>query len=180
MNLEIDNWQIEKSFDRIAIELLNKKVLIVNEIIFRFTEIEFYYFHHEYHRDEYTHKHLRRAGEWRFHNQGIDITLNGNEESDGGILIRGVFVDSEYINGPKNSLKKIFEAFGDITKQTSIVLKDYNMIEKKIIKTFRHIPNKEVHFDFHKKHYRYLIDLTELKISDAIKKEIEINCSFLK
>ena len=51
MNFEIVNNEIEKSFDRIALELLKRKALVVNNKVFRFTEIEFYYFNEDYHQD---------------------------------------------------------------------------------------------------------------------------------
>src|SRR5687767_8055609 len=148
MNFEIDNKEIEKSFDRIASELLKRKALIVNNKVFRFTEIEFYYFNEEYHEDKYTHEHERESGEWRFHNQGIDITFKGSEKCDGGILIRGILIDSEYINGPIKSIRKIFEAFGKVTESTSIILKDAEIRDETIIKTFRHLPNTVTYPDF--------------------------------
>src|SRR5688572_17782985 len=106
INFEINNCEIEKSFDRIALELLRRKALIVNNKVFRFTEIEFYYFNEDYHKDQYTHPHKRESGEWRFHNQGIDITFESSEKCDGGILIRGILIDSEYVNGPLNSFER--------------------------------------------------------------------------
>jgi hypothetical protein len=44
MNFNIDDNNIEQSFDAIAKELLNEHVLRVNDDEFEFTEIEFYYF----------------------------------------------------------------------------------------------------------------------------------------
>ncbi|MBX2964579.1 MAG: hypothetical protein KF845_00435 [Cyclobacteriaceae bacterium] len=175
MNLEIDNTRIEHSFDRIAKDLLTTKALYVNKKIFRFTEIEFYYFNEKYHKDEYTHEHERHSGEWRFHNQGIDITFSSDNASDGGILIRGILSDLKFVNGPKKSIGKIFEAFGKVTEPTSIVLKDAEKRETTVIKTFRHLPNKITFPDFHEKHYRYLTDLENLKIDSRIKQKIQEN-----
>ncbi len=164
MNLSIDNSAIENSFDRIARELLTSKTLVVNGQIFRFTEIEFYYFHKDYHPDGYTHRHLRKSGEWRFHNQGIDITLEGNNVQDGGILIRGILVDGKYVNGPIKCLQRIFEAFGKATELTSFILKDDAARNIPIIKTIRHLPNSIKHDAFHDKLYRYLVEFEKLTI----------------
>ncbi len=71
MNLNVDVNNVEKSFDRIAREILNEKVLLVNDTQFILTEIEFYFFQENEHEDKYTHEHERDGGEWRFHSQGI-------------------------------------------------------------------------------------------------------------
>ena len=158
MNLEINNNNIEESFDRIAKEILTQKALFVNEKVFRFTEIEFYYYYEGIHNDEYTHKHKRKVGEWRLHNQGIDITFEGTDISDGGILVRGVLINGKYINGPLLTIRAIFEAFEKVTNITSFVLNDSETRNVDIIKTFRHLPNKIVHEEFHNKLYRYISD----------------------
>jgi hypothetical protein len=171
MNLNIDKENIEGSFDRIATDLLLQKALFVNGKEIRFTEIEFYYFD-PVHQDNYTHKHRRELGEWRFHNQGLDITFQGDETSDGGILIRGIYVEGEYYNGPRIVVGKIFEFFSRVDTESNIVLKDTTERSCDILKTFRHIPN-EVYPDFHKKHYRYLTDFNDLKIQNTIKELIK-------
>jgi hypothetical protein len=176
IDLNIDSKFVEQSFDRIAKELLTQKALFVNDTIIRFTEIEFYYFHATNHRDTYTHAHKRNAGEWRFHNQGIDITLQHTEGlADGGILIRGILIDGEYINGPRKVLTAIFKAFGKVTKLTSIVLRNVETRKYPIIKTFRHLPNKIVNEDYYGKLYRYLIELDNLIIPRKTKDEIRKN-----
>ncbi len=110
VDLTIDIAQVEQSFDRIANDLIRYHALVVNGKVFRFTEIEFYYYHKPGHEDEYTHPHQRAAGEWRFHSQGFDLTLEGDEKTkDGGILIRGLYaetsendeVSAAYVNGPR-------------------------------------------------------------------------------
>ncbi|MDU1903853.1 MAG: hypothetical protein E6772_03640 [Dysgonomonas sp.] len=176
IDLNIDNELIEPSFDRIAKELLTEKALFVNDKIIRFTEIEFYYFHADLHADIYTHAHERNAGEWRFHNQGIDITLQHTEGlSDGGILIRGILIDGKYINGPRKVLTSIFKEFGKVTASTSVVLRNAEKRKYPIIKTFRHLPNKIVNKDYHGKFYRYLIELDSLIIPPKVKEEIRKN-----
>lgn len=172
MNLNIDKENIEGSFDRIATDLLLQKALFVNGKEIRFTEIEFYYFD-PVHQDKYTHEHLRKVGEWRFHNQGLDITFQGDETTDGGILIRGILVDNKYINGPRKVVGKIFELFGKVSENSTIVLLDSSVRKTEIIKTFRHLPNKDNDPDFQNKPYRYLTDLDLCMIPKSIKAQIK-------
>lgn len=180
MKLNIDPHNIERSFDLIACELINKKLLAVNEMEFRFTEIEFYYYHEEYHQDKYTHDHKLEAGKWRFHNQGLDITFQGTNISDGGILIRGINSKDKFVNGPRKILQEIFKAFGEITQPTTIQLKDASPLNIEVYKTFRHLPNKESFPEFHNKHYRYLVDPANLEISNAIKQSIIKNMELVQ
>lgn len=173
MNFCIDDNNIEQSFDLIAKELLNEHVLRVNDHEFEFTEIEFYYYKEGVHKDMYTHKHLRKAGEWRSHNQGLDITLEGNAEQDGGILIRGLKHGEKYINGPIKALGLIFESMGSVQNTSSMVLTGKNLGDKHIIKTFRHIPNKIQDKEYHFKKYRYITDLEQVDISIPIMNQIK-------
>ena len=173
MNLKIDNDNIEKSFNKIADELINEFELVANETIFEFTEIEFYYFHEKFHKDNYTHKHKRNEGEWRFHNQGIDITFQGDEIQDGGILIRGIMNNSEFTNGPRKILMKIFEKLGKVENKNVIsLIKKIKKTNYKIFKTFRHLPNKIQDENFHNSLYRYYINLEKLDISKIIKEQM--------
>lgn len=172
MDFIIDNNDIEKSFDTIAKKLLTTYALYVNDKELRITEIEFYYYHDDYHKDMYTHEHMRKAGEWRFHNQGLDITFEGNEKMDGGILIRGVLVANEYINGPRNIIGEIFKHFNKVTDTNTLILRSAIERPMEIIKTFRHLPNKITDPEFHDKYYRYLVNLDSLKIPESIKADI--------
>jgi hypothetical protein len=173
MDLTVNVDAIEASFDRIAKEILLQKALVVNGKIIRFTEIEFYYFHETHHPDNYTHKHDREAGEWRFHNQGIDITFESTQVSDGGILIRGILVDGKYVNGPRKIWTSIFKTFGKVSEPTSFVLDTVETRNVEIIKTFRILSNKIGYPEYHKKHYRYLVDLDDLDILHSDKNAIE-------
>lgn len=173
MNLKIDINNVERSFDRIANDLLTSSILLVNRKEFQFTEIEFYFFHEDEHQDNYTHKHTRGEGEWRFHNQGMDITIQSDDKQDGGILIRGIKVDGKYINGPRKIIQEIFRNYSKVTDHNTLTLisTDKNSVE--IIKTFRHLPNKNKYKDFHDKKYRYLVDLDNLEITNSTKEKIK-------
>ena len=153
MELIIDQNNIEQSFERIANYLLLSSVICVNDIEVEITEIEFYYFKKDIHEDNYTHPHNRDAGEWRLHNQGIDITFEGNETTDGGILIRGIKHGNEYINGPLKTLSYLFKLMGKVQAPGTFYLKEKVLNKTQLFKTFRHIPNKVQYEEFHLKNY---------------------------
>ncbi len=119
LNLEIKTETIatiQSSFDRIAKDLMENWSLRVNDKIYSFTEIEFYFFLDGLHEDNSTHEHNYNQGLWRFHSQGIDITFQSTDKSDGGILIRGINIEDQFINGPKRVLETIFRNFAPVTK----------------------------------------------------------------
>jgi hypothetical protein len=180
MNFSIDDNNIEQSFDSIAKELLTGHILRVNEHEFEFTEIEFYYYKKGVHEDSYSHKHLRKAGEWRSHSQGLDITLEGNGDQNGGILIRGLKQNDTFVNGPLKAMRLIFESMGSATDTSTIALIKKELGDKPIIKTFRHIPNKIQDKIFHFKKYRYLTDFEQVDISIPIKNQIVSNYQELR
>ena len=173
MDFTINNSDIKSSFDRIARNLLTACVLKVNDVAFEITEIEFYYFYPEVHEDEYTHPRQFEAGKWRYHNQGLDITLLGNERQDGGILIRGLKLGNKCINGPLKVVQKIYETFGSCTDMNQLVLVEAPNNSKKVFKTFRHLPNKITYPKYHDAKYRYLTELDLLDIPIKEKTEIK-------
>lgn len=175
MKLDINPDNVEQSFDEIATDLITNYVLQVNDFAFRFTEIEFYYFHEDCHKDEYTHEHKRNAGEWRFHNQGLDITFQSDSKSDGGILIRGLSLGEKFVNGPRKVVREIFQALGKVDHSCCLRLKKTNSRKSEIFKTHRHLPNKHIIKDFHLKPYRYLTDFEQLDISKSLKKDMQKN-----
>ena len=177
IDLTIDIAHVEQSFDRIANDLIKNHALVVNDMAFRFTEIEFYYYHKPGHEDDYTHPHQRAAGEWRFHSQGFDLTLKGDKKTkDGGILIRGLYgptsendeASAAYVNGPRKVLMKIFETFGSAFEPGCIQLKEDTLWDVEVYKVFRHIPNKEIK-KYLKSPYRYLVNLDYLDIPKGLK-----------
>lgn len=173
MEFKIDTHNIELSFKKIAENLLFSSVICINEAEIEITEIEFYYFKEGVNEDKYTHPHKREAGEWRLHNQGIDITFKGNETEDGGILIRGIKHNDKYINGPLKTLNYIFEIMGKVHTTATIYLKEKELPRTQMYRTYRHIPNKVQYVDFHSKEYRFLKDFEYIDIEPKLKKLIE-------
>ena len=154
--------ETEKAFDTVAEEILNKHILVVknkeNEIKYRITEIEFYYYDKCIHPDPYVHRDYRQRlfGEWYFHRntnalrthtrKGLDITF-GNNRNYGGIIIRAIQKINnegkcEPIEGPCNVVNCIL----DITKQT-----ENEYLEKvKNIKKSGILKNNKFKLDFSK------------------------------
>jgi hypothetical protein len=122
---------------------------------------------------------MRKTGEWRSHNQGLDITLEGNAEQDGGILIRGLKFGEKFINGPLKALGLLFESMGSVTNTSTLILIKKDLGQKKIIKTFRHIPNKIQDREYHLKKYRYITNFDHLAISIPIQNQIKRDCQEL-
>lgn len=171
MEFKVNINDIPGSFDRIAKELLQGQVISINSNNFEITEIEFYFFNENNHPDEYTHPHKLQAGMWRLHKQGIDITFDGTKKGeDGGILIRGLKLNDRYVNGPIKCLAWIFESMGNVQNENCLILKPKRLKHSKIIKTFRHLPNKNK--KFHSEKYRYIKDFDKVNLPQKIKNEI--------
>jgi hypothetical protein len=109
MNFEIDNENIEMSFNRIASDIMNDWILKANNSSYRICELEFYY-KSESHQDPYIHGHKLQTqmGKWYFHGSGLDLTF-GSEKYHRSILIRAIYnLDEEkYIYGPLNSVTEL-------------------------------------------------------------------------
>lgn len=144
MNFSIDENNIIDEFSRLASDMLTQQQLTVNGHQFRFTEIEFYYCCDK-HPDGYTHEHDMKAGRWRFHNQGFDITLKG-ETGYGGILIRGVKTRDRddktkfnYINGPRRVLFSVMKCLNPVDEPNNAFgIEVGDTVKEEIFKTFRH------------------------------------------
>lgn len=172
---------IGQSFDRIAKDLIHNWQLRVNEDLYSFTEIEFYFFHEGVHEDISTHEHDYKEGQWRLHSQGLDITFQSTDKQDGGILIRGLKKDGEYINGPKRATTAIFKSLGDVTSTH----KEFGLTKKpeatneEIKRTSRHGLSDKQKNGYKNEPYRYFIDLENWSpkhLSSTDKQKILDNC----
>jgi len=187
LNLEIDTTSretIQNSFENIAKDILLNWQLKINDSLFSFTEIEFYFFYKGIHEDNATHIHDYNQGLWRSHSQGLDITFQWSEISDGGILIRGLKSDNksdkEYVNGPRRIVETIFKNFNPVTsiqQQFGLVPKNENE-SLEIFKTGRHgLSNTQVN-SFKDEPYRYYTDIDSWEkkhVSQSEKDKIKSN-----
>lgn len=138
MEFQINENCIDSEFVRLAELLLWQSELVVNKATFNFTEIEFYYYAEKIHQDAFTHEHKEDAGKWRFHNQGFDITLKG-ETGFGGILIRGVERDGEFLNGPRRFLFEIMSHLNPVSEMNNVFgIQRKKETKSRIFRTFRH------------------------------------------
>ncbi|MFH1121893.1 MAG: hypothetical protein V1775_18895 [Bacteroidota bacterium] len=152
---------IHASFDRIAEDLITNWNLKVNDELFTFTELEFYFFKYDIHEDNATHEHGYEDGMWRFHSQGLDITFPATDSSDGGILLSGIKSGTIFTNGPKRVLEMIFREMNPVSK----IHNQFGLVplpEKqnfKIFKTFRHGLSNGQDNAFKDAYYRYYIEI---------------------
>lgn len=150
-----------------AESLMLRHVWQVSDKEFYFTEIEFYSKSVNGGGDPYTHGHVEqlKSDTWYFHGSGIDITF-GDEETYGGILIRGIkFKDEhdqwQYISGPIRVATAIFSAIGQTPmQQLSFGLKKMDTpLDSKIYCCPRVGLNATLDADYANKHYRFITDI---------------------
>ena len=80
---------ISNYFSETAELLMNGYVISKRGIEYEIIDIEFYLFTPE-HQDVITYPRNCKAGEWFFHQSGVDLTFATTENQFGGILIRGL------------------------------------------------------------------------------------------
>lgn len=112
----------------IANLLQNQLVLRSGIALYRFTELEVYYWQRA-HPDMYVHKgaEQRRMGQWYFNEADcLDLTFGSEEQNYyGGILLRGVqrlavATDAEkYVRGPRTVLRELIASLGGVFNSTS-------------------------------------------------------------
>lgn len=81
--------EIHGYFSEVAKLLMNNYVISKRGINYEIVEIEFYLFSHK-HPDIITYPRNVKAGEWFFHESGVDLTFESKKDQFGGILIRGI------------------------------------------------------------------------------------------
>ncbi len=96
-------------FKETAELLMNNYVISKRGIKYEIVEIEFYLFTPE-HPDVITYPRKCRAGQWFFHQSGVDLTFATTDYQFGGILIRGL----KKINGPRETKEEDNQVFGPL------------------------------------------------------------------
>ena len=126
-NIKIEYQDV---FSKYANKLMNEYCLKVDDKKYNLIEIEFYFYDKENHPDPYIYcnEKQKKCGEFYFHGSGMDITF-GNEICYGGILIRSIMKEGEYING---SLILLEELFGDEIDKLKIELIEKDIDNKYI------------------------------------------------
>lgn len=143
-----------KLFEEIAKLLFNQYKLVKNNIEdYEFTEIEFYLRTFTL-NDTCVHRYAGMdAGCFRIHYSGVDITIGSsfshekdlpkgnktlsNQEYYGGILIRGLKKNNEYIMGPLKIQHELFSGLSLDKSHLSLSLEKKTKTEKEIYWTTR-------------------------------------------
>lgn len=165
IDFTIDEANIDDDFQRIANDLLNNRIIKVENSLYRITEIEFYYRDEaRKHDDSYVHGHemQKQKGKWYFHGSGIDITF-GTSEAFGGILIRAMvnIQSNEYFYGPLVCVQELFRNFPAISNTEInfglIPAKNGQLFSEKLIRAPRVGLKPENNPEMWNKFYRFLI-----------------------
>lgn len=104
---------IHKYFIETANLLMNNYVISKRGIEYEIVEIEFYLFTSE-HPDVITYPRDCIAGQWFFHQSGVDLTFATTDKQFGGILIRGLRETKggrQQVFGPLNCVDLLWDKF---------------------------------------------------------------------
>lgn len=113
----------EEIFEIYSKELINNYALKFENEIYNFVEIEFYFYDRDRHPDPYVHMNSKQLESNIFypHGSGIDLCF-GNGKYFGGILIRSIKNENNYINGSLILINTLF-------KKEKITDEDTNKLE---------------------------------------------------
>lgn len=112
------NMDYDELFNIIATKLFSDYVIKKGDKQYKIIEIEFYLYN-KTHPDVITYPRHIEAGRWYFHQSGIDITFESNEESFGGILIRGIQdSNGRKFLGPLKCVEELWDNFNAFTSTT--------------------------------------------------------------
>lgn len=134
--------ETEEEFQRIAQTLFDNYAIQAHDVLYRLTEIEFYW-NSPNHIDNSTYKRKHvdpKAGDWFFHYSGVDIALK-NEKTNGygGILIRGIYdiKNKVMIKGPMVCAMKLFSEYNAFSQSIKTQIISYAFDKSNIIKRVR-------------------------------------------
>ena len=134
-------------FKEIAEVLMNKCVISKGSVKYEIVEIEFYLFTPD-HQDVITYPRKVSAGQWFFHQSGVDLTFESNEKQFGGILIRGIrrltpreIGDNRplLVLGPQKCIDELWDRFNAFDVETSeypIIKEDLSICYDNCIREF--------------------------------------------
>jgi len=153
-----DITEIERHFLAFSKQLMNEYVLVIDDIHYELTEIEYYYQSHE-HYDTYLHgkeqqKKFRTLYVHTKGRGGFDLTF-GNGDFYGGILIRGIKSKELFITGQIRLKKHILKNIGDT------LLSKYDSFQEYFDKNkFPIVPKEKEDISTHKVFHSTRIGLT--------------------
>ena len=143
---------ISNYFSETAKLLMNGYVISKRGVEYEIIDIEFYLFTPE-HQDVITYPRNCKAGEWFFHQSGVDLTFATTENQFGGILIRGLREISEKPDPEKTTIGPLkcvdllwdkFSAFEVVESEIPIITKaSKDLPQNNIESLLRKIPVKK-------------------------------------
>ncbi|MDE5790816.1 MAG: hypothetical protein K2H96_06280 [Muribaculaceae bacterium] len=166
-----ENCSYSDYFKEIADLLLNNCAITKGERKYEIVEIEFYFFASD-HQDVITYPRKMAAGQWYFHQSGVDLTFASNDKQFGGILLRGIkpLTPSDnddstgmLILGPQKCVDELWDSFDAFKPEVSeypTIIEDTSLCKDEGIKEYKrwiNIPEEK----------------KRLKISDWSKRVVE-------
>lgn len=148
--LSLSNYAKEQGdffdyFKEIANLLMNQCVIVKGGTHYEIVELEFYLYTPN-HQDVITYpRDIRKAGQWFFHQSGVDLTFESDGNHFGGILIRGIrdISSGKQIFGPQNCVNWLWDkhdAFEINPSEYPIVSSAVNIRSVELKNVPRHIP----------------------------------------
>ncbi len=141
--------EIHKYFSETADLLMNHYVVSKHGMEYEIVEIEFYLFTPE-HPDVITYPRVCDAGQWFFHQSGVDITFATTDKQFGGIHIRGLREtkgERKQVFGPQNCVYLLwdkFNAFETVATEIPLIIPANECISSFHVQSFpRWIPVKK-------------------------------------
>ena len=131
--------ELQSLFYKTSKNIINNYILQIDNLRIELKELEFYFFDCEKHPDIYVHQNELQKETSNFlyvHDSwgnygGLDLTF-GNKKYYGGILIRGIKLNTAYIAGPATLRNYIMEHLGKKFNTYSDMQKYFNEIRNKI------------------------------------------------
>ncbi len=140
---------LNKYFSETADFLMNNYVISKGGMEYEIVEIEFYLFT-PLHPDVITYPRDCVAGQWFFHQSGVDLTFATTDKQFGGILIRGLREtkgERKQVFGPQNCVDLLwdkFNAFEASATKIPIIIPSNGCISSFHVESFpRWIPVKK-------------------------------------
>ena len=111
---------VNSQFNRMADNIINKMVLMINNNPYRIVEVEFYY-------QEDSNCDKKNFGTWNFNKNNMSIVF-GTNNFNGSILIRSIqcLETEELISGPSDCVDRILSLISDINNLDDFNCDDFN------------------------------------------------------
>ena len=169
VNSTLTESEMCEKFDMIAEIMLNEYLIVGESDKFQMLEIEFYY-HCDKLQDRrldnpkrtITYQRNCNAGDWLFHDSGVDLSFDSKEGTfGGGILIRKIrsLKEDEIIEGSQKCYWKIFPEKTDAFAPTSFN-PHFEKIDKPLENKYHKCPRKGLEKkEETAKPWRYVVEL---------------------